>query len=123
MAEALKKENWQVTPWIAFAMVEEDWWKGFRQVFPTRVDMAEAITAGQDPATRTWRFSQREGVPFVRGTAVNRFGRMAALTTAGARRLLDLALGPYADDTGGVDAETQAPLAQAWFKQRTGCGG
>ena len=101
-------------------MFVEDWWKGFRQIFPTVEDMAVAIVAIQDPDTGEWLYTQLRGLPFGLGTAVNQFGRMAALQTAVARRILYLLLGHYADDTAAVDEEQRAGEAQERLNELAG---
>ena len=106
-----------VPAWFVPMMFVEDWWKGFRQIFPTEEDMAVAITAVQEPTTAEWLYAQLRGVPFGLGTAVNQFGRPAALLTAAARRLLYLILGHYADDTGAVDSGRQSRMAKRDFEE------
>ena len=112
MVAAIVALHGALPSWFALRMMVEDWWKGFRQIFPTRSDMAVAIAAVKHPVTAAWLFAQMRGVPFGLGTAVNQFGRMAALQTAIARRILYFVLGHYADDTAAVDGERSASGAQ-----------
>ena len=101
--------------WFSIRMFVEDWWKGYRQLFPSARDKPFTIVAIQVPTTGEWLFSQLLGLPFGLGAAVNQFARPAALLTAMARRWLFLLIGNYVDDSGAVDLELIAESAQLVF--------
>ena len=86
----------------------EDWWKGYRQLFPTREHAGLAVIAIQCPASGDWFYSQLYGFPFGLGSAVNQFSRAAAFVTAVNRRLLYLLTGNYVDDSAPLE---MSPIA------------
>lgn len=95
---ALMKQNGLIPEWAAMRGTVEDWWKGYRQLQPTREHMALCIAAMRDPATGQWAYSQLLGLPFGLGAAVNQFVRAPMLLTAACRRLLYVMCGHYVDD-------------------------
>jgi hypothetical protein len=106
--------------WLALRAFLADWWKGYRQKFPTEEHMVLAIVALQHPDTREWQFSQLRGLPFGLGACNNQFGRTNALATAVARRLLYIMAGHYADDTGALDLADEAIDTQRDFTYMMG---
>ena len=105
---ALMKAAGGVPAWFKPKVSLEDWWKGFRQLFPSREHMGLAVVAVMDPTSRAWAYVQLRGLPFGLGSAVNQFTRMAVLLTALNRRLLLLLTGHYADDSPAVELDALA---------------
>ena len=96
-------------------MATEDWWKGFRQLAPTRKDRGLAVVAVQNPQTQNWEYSALRGLPFGLGSAVNQFNRLPALATAIARRVLYIMSGHYVDDNAALELEQLGYNGQEFF--------
>ena len=77
-----------VPEWCEWRGSVEDWWKGYRQLMPSREHMALAVAAVRHPDTGHMLYSQLRGLRFGLGAAVNQFVRLPFLFTAAARRLL-----------------------------------
>ena len=107
---ALMKAAGGVPAWFKPKVSLEDWWKGFRQLFPSREHMGLAVVAVMDPTSRAWAYVQLRGLPFGLGSAVNQFTRMAVLLTALNRRILLILTGHYADDSPTVELGALAGL-------------
>ena len=81
LVAALQRRTGHIPPWFDLRASVEDWWKGYRQIFPTAHDMAFAIVALQRPTTRAWQYVQLKGLPFGLGAAVNQFSRPPMMLT------------------------------------------
>ncbi|CAK0873242.1 unnamed protein product, partial [Prorocentrum cordatum] len=113
LAVAFASRTGGVPAWFVPVVSTEDWWKGFRQLFPTQEHAGLAVVAVMEPSTRKWKYSCLRGLPFGLGVAVNQFSRMAAFVTAMNKRLLLLLTGHYVDDgpTSEMDCMVGAPGA------------
>ena len=103
--------------WFTMRGSIEDWWKGYRQVPPTRRHMALAIAAVRVPPHGHWGYAQLNGLPFGLGAAVNQFVRVPMLLTAAARRLLMLLCGHYVDDNGVLELASLGTSATDAFRE------
>ena len=92
-----------IPEWADVSAAVEDWWKGYRQLFPSLKHMAFNVIALLDPKARQWKYAVLRGLPFGLGAAVNQFNRVPALLTAAARRLLYIMSAHYVDDNAIVD--------------------
>ena len=64
LAAAVLAAFGSLPPWFSIRMVVEDWWKGYRQLFPTRQSKPLTVIAIQMPGTGKWRFFPAQGAPF-----------------------------------------------------------
>ena len=93
------RQCWGCLPsWFRLQVAVEDWWKGYRQLFPTLEHMAFNVAAVLHPTKRIWLYTVLRGLPFGLGAAVNQFNRVPALLSAAARRLLFILAAHYVDD-------------------------
>ncbi|CAK0834388.1 unnamed protein product [Prorocentrum cordatum] len=86
--------------WFHLQAVVEDWWKGYRQLFPCRKHVGLVVVAVLHPVERRWLNVVLRGLPFGLGAAVNQFNRAPAVLTAAARRILFIMCAHYVDDNG-----------------------
>ncbi|CAK0895584.1 unnamed protein product, partial [Prorocentrum cordatum] len=110
MALSFIKASGGIPPWFKPMVSLEDWWKGYRQLFPTSEHMGLAVVAVMCPETRSWLYAQLRGLPFGLGSAVNQFTRAAGFVTALNRRILLTLTGHYADDSPTVELSCLAGL-------------
>eukprot|EP00959_Pyramimonas_sp_CCMP1952_P458540 9476787-Pyramimonas_sp.AAC.1 len=98
LALQVSQDGHSLPEWFQVVASVEDWWKGYRQLFPTRRDMGVVVVALLHPTTHECLYSVLRGLPFGLGSAVNQFNRVPLLLTAAARRLLYVMGGHYVDD-------------------------
>ena len=98
LACALHDTLGDIPSWFQPVLSTEDWWKGYRQIFPVSAHMGLAVVAVMHPRSRQWHYSQLKGLPFGLASSVNQFSRVAAFVTAVNRRLLYSLCGNYVDD-------------------------
>ena len=103
LAMALVRTHGSIPCWFRPVLSLEDWWKGCRQLFPTKDHLGLAVVAVQNPDSGEWLYSQLFGLPFGLGSAVNQLSRGAAFLTAVNRRLLYLLTGNYVDDSATLE--------------------
>lgn len=84
--------------WFQPVVSVEGWWKGCRQLFPSKAHTGLAVIAVLGPPHRRWRYSQLKTLPFGLGSSVPQPSSTAALVAAVSRRLLHIVCGNYMDD-------------------------
>ena len=99
--------------WFQPVVSVEGWWKGCRQLFPSKAHTGLAVIAVLGPPHRRWRYSQLKTLPFGLGSSVPQPSSTAALVAAVSRRLLHIVCGNYMDDAAPVGLK-HLPCAVPW---------
>ena len=71
LAISFIKRTGSLPRWFQPRVSLDDWWKGFRQLFPTMTHMGLATVAVMCPIKRRWYYTVLRGLPFGVGVAVN----------------------------------------------------
>ena len=61
---AFIEERGYIPEWFVPRASAEDWWKGFRQLFPARDEMGLAVVALRHSRTYEWLYPCLRGLPF-----------------------------------------------------------
>ena len=109
----IQQEEWP--EWLTFTAGLEDMWKGYRQNFAKKEDMAFCVISFFHPLQKVRVYAECFGLPFGVAAVVNQFNRMPMLLTAVARRMLCMLQGHYFDDNVTIDLACQAAVSKTMF--------